>query len=101
MKALINIFAVFILFLSITASAHGTDEGAYEKEKQKNLFVMKADKKFRGARVEVLSASGNVITSGNLEKRKVVIDFNAVKFGTYTIRVSKGDETKEFHFIKR
>lgn len=101
MKALINILAVFFLFLSITASARNTDEGAYEKEKQKNLFVMKADKKFRGARVEVLSASGNVITSGNLEKRKVVIDFNAVKFGTYTIRVSKGDETKEFHFVKR
>lgn len=101
MKTLINILAVFFLFLSITASAHGVDEGEYEKEKQKNLFVMKADKKFRGAKVEVLSATGNVITSGSLEKRKVVIDFNAVKFGTYTIRVSKGDETKEFHFVKR
>ncbi|WP_133259503.1 hypothetical protein [Pseudochryseolinea flava] len=101
MKTLINILAIFFLFLSTHALANDREESDYEKERQRNLFVMKAEKKFRGARVEVLSANGNVITSGNLEKRKVVIDFNAVKFGTYTIRVSKGDETKEFHFVKR
>jgi hypothetical protein len=101
MKTLINILTVFFLFIAVTVSARGTDDGEYEKEKQRSLFVMKADKRFLGAKVEVLSANGKVITSGNLARRKVVIDFGAVKFGTYTIRVSKGDETKEFHFVKR
>jgi hypothetical protein len=101
MKTLFNILTVSFLLLAVTVSANDIDEGKYEKEKRANLFVMKTDKKFLGAKVEVLSANGKVITSGNLEKRKMVIDFAAVKFGTYTIRVSKGNETKEFHFVKR
>jgi hypothetical protein len=63
--------------------------------------VYKTSRKFLGARVEVLSATGNVITSSQLQKRKLVIDFGGVNFGSYTIRVSKGKEREEFVYIKK
>jgi len=63
--------------------------------------VLKAQKKLIGATVEIISANGNLITSQQLERRKVVIDFEAVKYGTYTIRVSKGNESTEFLFVKK
>jgi|GEM_PF-1715544 len=69
--------------------------------KSKSLFVFKAHKKFLGARVDILTEGGSIITTQQLEKRKVIIDFGSVKMGTYTIRVSKGGKTQAYQYIKR
>lgn len=66
-----------------------------------NLFVVRADRKLRGAHVEILSATGEVITAQQIQKRKMIIDFKDVQLGTYTIRVSKGDRRQEFLYVKR
>jgi hypothetical protein len=100
MKKAVVILVAF-LTIAATAMAGHNDEHERSNPRYKNLFVFKTDKKFLGAKVEILSAEGNVITSQNLERRKVVIDFGDVRYGTYTIRVSKGNDRQEFLFVKK
>ena len=69
--------------------------------RHKNLFVFKTDKKFMGAKVEVLSSNGDVVTSQMLKKRKMIIDFCDVKHGAYTIRITKDNEIKEYQYEKK
>ncbi|QOI96481.1 MAG: hypothetical protein HRU69_02820 [Flammeovirgaceae bacterium] len=69
--------------------------------KYKNLFVFKAERKLIGARVEVYSMNGDLVTAQRLHRRKMIIDFCDVKFGEYTIRITKGNEKQEFHYVKK
>jgi hypothetical protein len=101
MKKIVTILSVAFLMIASTAMAGLNDERDKGNPRYKNLFVFKTEKKFLGAKVEILSADGDVITSQSLERRKVVIDFGDVGHGTYTIRVSKGRERKEFQFVKK
>ena len=96
-------FVLALVFVSLSASASGLQDDIMGEgpAKYKNLFVVKTDKKFTGAKVEVISAHGDVLTSQNLQKRKMIIDFGSVQIGTYTIRVSKGDRIQEFQYVKK
>ena len=102
MNALFKMSIVGLIFFSSAANA-GTvnDEISIGKSKYKNLFVFKTERKLVGAKVEVLSESGEIVTSHVLQKRKMIIDFCDVRFGTYTIRVTKGNSVKEYHYIKK
>src|SRR5688572_2308952 len=102
MKSLRYLSIVGLIFFSSTAIA-GTenDEISLVGSKYKNLFVFKTERKLVGAKVEVLSENGEVVTSQVLQKRKMIIDFCDVRFGTYTIRVTKGHRVKEYQYIKK
>jgi hypothetical protein len=80
------------------SSAEAIDPGP---SKYKDLFTFKTDKELIGAQVEVYNSSGELITSNSLQKRKMIIDFGDAVFGTYTIRIIKGDELKEFKYVKK
>lgn len=69
--------------------------------KHKNLFVLKADKEFMGATVEVFYSNGDLVSSQKLENRKMIIDFCDTKSGAYTICVVKGDKKQEFNYEKK
>ncbi|MBX2960946.1 MAG: hypothetical protein KF687_00455 [Cyclobacteriaceae bacterium] len=104
MKTFVNIFlASAVLFGGIgTAKASSTDEVVdVIDSKYRNLFMFKADRKFIGASVEVYYANGDLITIQQLEKRKMIIDFCDVKFGEYTIRLKKGNDVQEYHYVKK
>lgn len=98
-----NMRATFLSLLltvcSFVASADAIN--GTEPPKNKNLFTLKADKDLLGAQVEIYNAKGDLITAQSLQKRKMVIDFDEAHFGTYTIRVVKGDEAKEFRYVKK
>ena len=101
-----NMSIVALIFFSSTAVAgtgNGTDKDEVNviKSKYKNLFVFRTEKKLVGANVEVLSENGDVVTSQVLQKRKMIIDFCDVRFGTYTIRVTKGNNVKEYHYVRK
>src|SRR6188768_2503132 len=102
MKTLIKVLVAGLLFISSTSwAARPTDEiNRTMRAKHKNLFIIKTEKKFLGATVEVFLMDG-LLTSQNLQKRKMIIDFGDSKGGTYTIRLTKGNAQKEFHFIKK
>jgi hypothetical protein len=101
MRPLTKLLLVAFLLVSSLCTAGSIDTVRVGNSKMKNFFVYKTNKKFLGARVEIISSSGNVITSSSLQKRKLVIDFGDVNFGAYTIRVSKGNEKEEFVYIKK
>lgn len=68
---------------------------------QEDHFVMKVDKDLFGGEVIVTYSTGEVVTAMTIKRKKVVIDFNKVKFGSYTIQVMKeGNEIESFTFNK-
>jgi hypothetical protein len=103
MKTLFKILFLGILTVLLTIAAMAKENPSRLRpahEKDKNIFVYKADKTFVGARVEILQANGNVIAEQVLTKRKLVIDFNDTKSGSYTIRLIKGDKVEEIVYQK-
>lgn len=96
---LVSVVVLMVVALPLSASARGeaVDPAA---GKYKNLFVFKTDRKLVGGKIEVLSASGDVVTTQTMQKRKLFIDFSDVKEGTYIIRISKGDRIREFKYEK-
>jgi hypothetical protein len=65
------------------------------------LFVLKANRKYAGATVEVYYSNGDLVTTQKIEKRRMIIDFCDTKYGEYTIRVVRGNEKKEFQYVKK
>lgn len=92
--------SLFTSSMGVFASNSDPDPVHVTVTKQKNLFVFNINKSWRGANVEVISASGEQVSQEKLFRRKMVIDFCKVKAGSYTIRVSKGNKSKEFQFVK-
>jgi len=94
---------ILISFFSITANlfAATPDSITVVETSQQNHFVMKVDKDLFGGEVIVTYSTGEVVTTMTIKRKKMVIDFNKVKFGSYSIKVMKdGNEIEEFTFNK-
>ncbi len=100
---LVSFFVAVALPLSGSALMAGPseDQGLFFIGKEKELFVFKTAKGQNDARVEIFSDTGELVTAQTTQKRKIIIDFGGVAFGTYTIRVTKGDTTEEFRYTKK
>src|SRR5690349_9461629 len=105
MKTLLKIIFLGVLSVLLTMAAMAnTNDPVKQKhvsEKDKGLFVFKADRELIGAKVEILQENGGVIAEQVLSKRKLVIDFNEIRSGSYKIRISKGEKIKEFSYNKQ
>lgn len=103
MKAITKCFVVFLLVLGAkVADAKPFDEEAgYIRANDTHCFVFKMDRQYIGALVEIFYSDGKRIVSQKLSRRKVVIDFGRVRFGEYTIRINKGDNTQEYKYVKK
>ncbi|HNP07070.1 MAG TPA: hypothetical protein PKN99_05565 [Cyclobacteriaceae bacterium] len=94
---------ILISFFSISANlfAANPDPIAVVETSQQDHFVMKVDKDLFGGEVLVTYSTGEVVTTMTIKRKKMVIDFDKVKFGSYTIKVVKdGVEINEFNFNK-
>jgi len=100
MKTLIAV-AVAFLILTTAQAAKPEDAIIIGHSKNKNLFVFKTQRKFVGATVEIYASNGELLTAQNLQKRKLIIDFGSVIKDTYTIRVVKGTNVRQYQYIKR
>ena len=96
-------FAVVVALMIVTTGNAAKPEDAIiiGQTKNKSLFVYKTQRKFVGAMVEVYTSNGDLLTAQNIQKRKLIIDFGSVLKDTYTIRVVKGNDIREFQFVKR
>jgi hypothetical protein len=96
-------FVAMVLLLSGSAVMAGPseDQSIFPGGRNQNLFVVKTGKELIGAKVEIYSASGDLITTQITQKRKMYIDFNGATLGTYTIKLTKGETVKEFNFRKK
>jgi hypothetical protein len=68
---------------------------------QGDIFYFKAERKFIGAKVEVYDIHQQLICAEELPTRKMLIDFFEMEPGTYHIRLEKGNEVREFDYIKK
>jgi hypothetical protein len=94
---------ILISFLSISANlfAATPDSIAVVETSQQDHFVMKVDKGLLGGEVLVTYSTGEVVTTMTIKRKKMVIDFDKVKFGSYSIIIVKdGVEIDEFNFNK-
>jgi hypothetical protein len=101
MKTFITIVVALVLFTSPAWAAKPGEAIIIGHSKNKNLFVFKTEKKFIGATIEIYTSGGELLTSQNLQKRKMIIDFEPLMKDTYTIRVVKGDAMREYQFVKK
>jgi hypothetical protein len=102
MKTLLKIFFLGVLtaLLTFAAMAKETPRAKPGYGKDKGFFIFKADRKLIGANVKILKSNGTVIAEQVLKKRKLVIDFNDIKSGSYTIRIVKDENIQEFTYYK-
>jgi len=100
MKTLIAV-VVALLITTTGKAAKPEDAIIIGQGKNKSLFVYKTHRKFVGATVQVYTSDGDLLTAQNLQKRKLIIDFGSALKDTYTIRVVKGDDIREFQYTKR
>jgi len=101
MKTLITLVVALVL---LTGNAYSADPGKstiISTAKNTSVFVLKTEKKYVGATVEIYSSNGDLVTSQNIQKRKMIIDFGSVLQDTYTIRVVKGSDQREYSYIKK
>jgi hypothetical protein len=102
MKTMIRFLLVILVILgAVAAKAALAADASMGKSKQQNLFVLKVDREFAGATVEVYYSNGDLVTSQKIEKRKMMIYFCDTRLGQYTIRVVKGEKKQEFQYIKK
>ena len=92
-------FVALLLSSPFASSAEAIDPA--DPSKYNSLFTLKTEKEFIGAKVQVYNSQGELITSHSLQKRKMIIDFADAVFGTYTIRIVKGEALKEFKYTKK
>jgi hypothetical protein len=65
------------------------------------VLVVKAEKELVGGKVMVFNSNKELVTVSRMKRRKLEIDFSAADFGAYTVRIVKGNESKDFHFMKK
>jgi hypothetical protein len=54
-----------------------------------------------GTQIEVFTSNGKLLTTQMTYKKEMAIDFCEARLGIYTVRVTKGDNAKEFHYVKK
>jgi hypothetical protein len=101
MKPMMRILLILITLSALTTKSVMAADVSEIKTKYPHLFVLKANRKYAGATVEIYYSNGDLVTTQKIEKRRMVIDFCDTKYGEYTIRVVKGNEKKEFQYIKK
>ena len=81
--------------LSVNEAKPGSRVDSYHQ------VILKMERKDIGAFVEIFYSNGDRILSQQLEKRKVVIDFEHVRAGEYTIRIKKGNDIQDYMYVKK
>jgi hypothetical protein len=96
-----------IAFLSIFLISHifplqfAKREAIEKSLSHQHVLILKVDQKFRGGEVEVVSQGGDTIVKQVLFRRKMKIDFQNVKPGTYIVKMKKGMLVESFHYQRK
>jgi hypothetical protein len=86
---------VLLLLANIPALAETMDT---VRTGSRNELVMKLEKEFLGARVEVIAADGKILAVNSLQRRRLVIVFAEPQIGSYLVRFTKGSLKQEFMY---
>ena len=104
MKTLNIILAIVLLSFSANAFAavSPADSVVVVEQPQNDLYMLKVDKDLFGAKVVVTYSNGDQVSNMTIRRKRIVIDFDEVKFGKYTISIVKdGVTVEEFNYHKQ
>lgn len=111
MKPFVKIFLLIAMLGVLASAAFAAPATPVKKEKDtvtvaathyRDLLVLKAGKFFIGATVQVFDETGTVVATSEIHKKKMIIDFYDIPYGSYTIQVTKHKKTiMAFSHIKK
>lgn len=104
MKTVIRILTIMVLANSVALAQ--TESGPRNTTvmvlaAKGDIFYFKVDRKLVGSLVEVFDIHDQLVGSGKLPTRKMLIDFYEMEPGNYHIKLTKGKETKELDYVKK
>ena len=109
MKTFVKIFLLIVILGVLASAVFAAPAAAITRDTAsvtvtptlyKDLLILKAAKTYMGAAVEVHDASGAVIVSSLIHKKKTIIDFFNIPSGEYTISVVKNKTKLDFNYTK-
>ena len=67
-----------------------------------NTLYLKVEKDFTGSTIEIYNEAGELIATEAITERKILIDFDAVCNGVYTIKIKKNNEETvlDYHHVE-
>jgi len=103
MKTLSFILTTILISFSANVFAINTqpDSVVVAQSDRVDVMVLKFDKDQIGGEVVVVASNGDEVSKTAIRRKKMIIDFDQVKFGTYKIMVLvDGVEVAEFNYNK-
>jgi hypothetical protein len=100
MKTLKLIFCILLISGTSAFAASKKHHDVSVISVKRDIFYFKVASDLVGAHVDVYSANGELIASGEISHRKAIIDFHFENAGTYTIRITKESRVLNFDFKK-
>jgi SOS-response transcriptional repressor LexA len=97
-------YVVLILFwlgTSVSVASASDISPIISSNSKGAVLVVKTEKEMIGGKVMVFNSNKELVTVSRMKRRKLEIDFSTADFGVYTVRIVKGNELKEFHFMKK
>jgi len=94
---LITVFA----FITLASFANAKPETVQVIAARMNTLYLKVEKDFTGSTIEIFNEAGELIASEQITERKILIDFDMVCNGLYTIKVKKNNEETvlDYHHV--
>ncbi len=102
MKTLSIILTISFFSLTTNLFAVGSQpDSVTVNSANEGLFMLKVDKDLFGGQVIISYSDGEVVSSMTIKRKRMVIDFDKVKYGSYTITLVKdGIEVEQFTYNK-
>lgn len=111
MKTFVKIFLLIVVLVVLASAAFAAPASPLKKVNDtvtvapthyRDLLVLKAGKMFLGATVQVYDSTGTLVAKSNIHKKKMIIDFYDIPYGSYTIQVTINKKTiMEFIHTKK
>lgn len=99
--SIILTLSFFSLSANLFASNPKLDSVATVKSNRVDVMVLKLNKEQVGGQIVITDSMGEEVSKMTIKRKKMIIDFDQVKFGVYNIKVIKeGTAVAEFSYNK-
>ena len=100
MKTL-SILLISLFSLSTNLYATVTVADSVVAEAQDDLYMLKVEKDLFGGQLVVTSSSGEVVSTMTIKRKRILINFEELKFGEYFVKIVKdGVEVEKYTYRK-
>lgn len=110
MKTFVKIFLLIVVLLVLASVVFATPAAPLKNDLDtvtvtstlyKDLLIVKTNKEYIGAAIEVHDSTGAVVAASHISKKKTIVDFYDIPSGNYWICVVKSNRTFQFNYTKK